>query len=178
MRTYKRAKVSGATYFFTVNLAKRRENNLLTAHIGHLRNALQTVKLAHPFMIDAMVVLPDHLHAIWTLPPNDSDFSMRWRLIKAYFFKALPRDEGISASRLRKGERGIWQRRYWEHLIRDDSDLHRHLDYIHYNPVKHGHVPNPADWPHSSFHRYLEQGYYPANWAAPREIENMMIRGE
>jgi putative transposase len=173
MRTYKRIKVGGATYFFTVNLAERSGSGLLTTYVENLRSAVQTVKRAHPFAIDAMVVLPDHLHALWTLPADDHDYATRWRLIKGYFSKALPPQENVSASRLRKGERGIWQRRYWEHLIRDELDLHRHLDYIHFNPVKHGYVSHPADWPHSSFLRFVEGGYYPLNWAASEEVRNM-----
>ena len=102
-----------------------------------------------------MVVLPEHLHAIFTLPPGDADFSMRWRLIKVGFSRALPATERRSVSRMSQGERGIWQRRFWEHAIRDDEDLRRHVEYIHYNPVKHGYVAAPADWPHSSFHRFV-----------------------
>lgn len=111
------------------------------------------------------MVLPDHLHCLWRLPPDDDDFPMRWRLIRAYFSRMLTPDEGISASRKRKGERGIWQ-----HLIRDERDLQNHLDYIHYNPLKHGHVTRTIDWPHSSFHRYVERGAYPENWVAQSEV--------
>lgn len=165
MRTYQRARTPGATYFFTVNLAKRHANPLLTEHIEALREAFRVTRQAHPFTIEAIVVLPEHLHCLWRLPPEDSDFSMRWRLIKAHFSRMLPPGESISASRMRKGERGIWQRRYWEHVIRDERDLQNHLDYIHYNPVKHGHVARAIDWPHSSFHRYVKRGVYPENWA-------------
>ena len=111
-----------------------------------------------------MVVLPEHLHAILTLPEGDSDCATRWALIKANFSRFLPRTEPISTSRAAKGERGIWQRRYWEHLIRDDEDLDRHVDYIHWNPVKHGLVARPSDWPHSSIHRYIANGILPADW--------------
>jgi putative transposase len=149
-----------------VNLAQRNGNDLLVKHVDALRDAFRIVKMAHPFELEAIVILPDHLHAIWRVPPNDSDFSRRWRLIKAYFSKMIPHEETISPSRSRKGERGIWQRRYWEHVIRDDLDMQRHLDYIHYNPVKHGYANSAIDWPFSSFHRYLADGYYFNDWFA------------
>jgi REP-associated tyrosine transposase len=112
-----------------------------------------------------MVVLPDHLHAVWTLPENDPDFAMRWRLIKSAFSRSLVAGERISRSRIAKGERGIWQRRYWEHTIRDENDFARHMDYIHINPVKHALVPRVRDWPYSSFHRMVKLGVYPEDWA-------------
>jgi putative transposase len=114
-------------------------------------------------------VLPDHLHAIWTLPEGEADFALRWRLIKAAFSRALSRREPISLSRARKSERGIWQRRYWEHTLRDDQDLARHIEYIHFNPVKHGHVTQVQDWPYSSFHRMVRLGLYPASWVGEAE---------
>lgn len=174
MRTYKRTRIPGATYFFTVNLAERHGNDLLTKHIDVLREAFRVIKQIHPFTIEAMVVLPDHLHCLWRLPPDDDNFPMRWRLIKAYFSRMLATDETVSASRKRKGERGIWQRRYWEHVIRDERDLQNHLDYIHYNPVKHGHVNQVIDWPHSSFHRYVARGAYPENWVAQSEMIDLV----
>ena len=134
MTNYRRTRIAGATYFFTVNLADR-SRSLLTEHIASLWAAFKYVRVGHPFAIDAIVVLPDHLHAIWTLPPEDSDFALRWRLIKTTFSRALPHTEPRSASHQAKRERGIWQRRYWEHLIRDDADFARHVDYIHINPV-------------------------------------------
>ncbi len=149
---YRRADMAGGTYFFTVNLADH-ERRLLVNHVDVLRKAMQNVKSTHPFQLDAMVILPDHLHALWTLPAGDRDFPMRWMLIKSGFSRQIPKDERRSDSRQAKGERGIWQRRYWEHLIRDDRDFARHVDYIHYNPVKHHHVIRVADWPYSSFHR-------------------------
>jgi putative transposase len=130
-----------------------------------LRRA-QGAECDHPFRIDAMVVLPDHLHAIWTLPEDDVDFSTRWALIKAGFSRCIPAEERRSKSRITKGERGIWQRRFWEHLIPDEKDYAAHLDYIHCNPVKHGHAQSAADWPYSTFHRYLEQGVYDKAWAS------------
>ncbi len=139
---YRRANVPGATYFFTVNLADRK-SFILVENIDLLKESIRHVKAAHPFEIDAMVVLPDHLPAIWTLPRDDAEFATRWTLIKAGFSRQIPKTERISESRKSKGERGIWQRRYWEHLIRDDEDFARHVDYIHYNPVKHGYVDAP-----------------------------------
>jgi len=162
---YRRSNIGGGTYFFTVNLAER-SGRLLVDHIARLRDALSVVKQRHPFHIDAMVVLPDHVHAIWTLPPGDVDYPMRWMLIKSGFSRRLPKGEGINASRRGKGERGIWQRRYWEHTLRDERDFRRHVDYIHYNPVKHGYVPRPSEWPHSSIHRYIQSGLLPPDWGA------------
>src|SRR5438067_5315254 len=136
MTDYRRNFIAGGSFFFTVNLAERRLR-LLTQHIDELRTAFRETRRHHPFAIDAMVVLPDHLHAIWTLPEGDSDFATRWSLIKATFSRALPSTEWRSDSRLSKRERGIWQRRYWEHTLRDYEDVAFHADYIHFNPVKH-----------------------------------------
>jgi putative transposase len=149
MTSYRRNFIVGGSFFFTVNLADRRLC-LLTDHIGELRAAFRETRLRHPFTTDAMVVLPDHLHAIWTLPEGDADFADRWRLIKSTFSRNLPLGEAVSQSRLRKGERGIWQRRFWEHTLRDESDFSSHVDYIHINPVKHGLVTRVRDWPYSS----------------------------
>ena len=129
---YRRALVEGATYFFTVNLAER-SSRLLVDRVGDLREVVRRVREEHPFEIVAWVVMPDHIHAIWRLPENDANYSKRWALIKAGFSRAMPKTERIRESRERKGERGIWQRRFWEHLIRDDTDLQRHVDYTHYN---------------------------------------------
>jgi putative transposase len=164
MTTYRRNFVAGATYFFTVNLADRR-SRLLVDRIDLLRAAFRATRRRHPFTIDAIVVLPDHLHASWTLPAGDSDFAMRWNLIKGSFSRGLPQGEPVSISRSSRRERGIWQRRYWEHTIRDDDDFAHHVDYIHFNPVKHGHVEHVATWPYSSFHRFVRFGLYPADWA-------------
>ena len=168
---YRRARVPGATYFFTVNLADRR-SRLLVEHIDVLRATLRRVRQAHPFHMGAMVVLPDHLHAMWTLPADDADFSMRWMLIKAGFSRQMARIEGRSASRVAKSERGIWQRRFWEHLIRDARDYERHFDYIHFNPVKHGLAQAAVDWPYSSIHRYIRLGTLARDWAADKFAEN------
>ena len=161
---YRRADVAGGTYFFTVNLADR-SSRLLVEHIDELRDAVKVVKQRHPFDIDAWVVLPEHMHAIWTLPAGDRDFSGRWALIKSGFSRAIAHNETISASRTGRRERGIWQRRYWEHWIRDEIDLQRHVDYVHINPVKHGHVERAADWPHSSIRQYIERGWLNEDWS-------------
>lgn len=165
MANYRRVKIDGATYFFTVNLLERRANALLVQEIDTLREVVRQVKAKHPFHIDGWVVLPDHLHALWTLPPGDNDYSLRWRLIKSGFSRALPRTEHISQIRQAAGERGIWQRHFWEHWIRDATDYRQHLDYIHLNPLKHGLVAKVKDWPYSSFHRHVAAGVYPADWA-------------
>lgn len=164
MTDYRRILIPGATYFFTVNLANRRKTFLID-HIDLLRDAIRYTRQRHPFLIDAMVVLPDHLHAIWTLPWDDADFPLRWRLIKTWFSRNLPLGEHRGASRVDKGERGIWQRRYWEHLIRDEIDFARHVDYIHWNPVKHGLVARVVDWPYSTFHRFVGNGVLTKNLA-------------
>ncbi|MDO8704649.1 MAG: transposase [Sulfuricaulis sp.] len=165
MRTYTRAFTSGGTFFFTANLADR-SKSLLIDHIDELRESVRRARDSHPFHIDAMVVLPEHIHAIWTLPAGDTDYPTRWALIKAGFSRKLPNTERISASRSKKGERGIWQRRYCEHQIRDENDFARHVDYIHYNPVKHGHVKSPCDWVHSSVHRFIREGILQPGWGA------------
>ena len=163
MANYRRNFLAGGSYFFTVNLADRRRA-LLTDHVDLLRAAFRRVRAQYPFTIEAAVILPDHLHAIWTLPDGDTDFPTRWRLIKSGFSHASLRGERISANRAAKGERGIWQRRYWEHTLRDEDDFVRHLDYIHFNPVKHGHAVHVRDWPYSSFHRWVRLGAYPVDW--------------
>jgi putative transposase len=176
MTNYRRNFVSGARYFFTVNLADRRSRRL-TEGIGLLRGAFRYTRVRHPFAIEAIVVLPDHLHAIWTLPDGDADFALRWRLIKSAFSRGLPRHERVSESRIAKGERGIWQRCYWEHTLRDEKDFARHVEYIHCNPVKHGHAVRVADWPYSSFHRMVRLGIYPKGWGGDAE-ENEATFGE
>ena len=160
---YRRADAKGGTYFFTVNLAERNKS-LLTDHIDILRLIFNQVKSRHPFKLHAMVVLPDHLHAMLTLPEQDNGYAMRWRLIKAGFSRQLPKQERITHSHNRKGERGIWQRRYWEHLIRDDDDFEKHANYIHYNPVKHDYVQRASEWPYSTIHSYIEKGLLSQNW--------------
>ena len=149
MVQYRRDFTFGGTYFFTVTL-RDRSSHLLVDRIDELRAAMRGVRGHHPFTIDAMVVLPEHLHAIWTLPENDADYSLRWRLIKRQFTDTI----GQSS----------WQSRFWEHRIRDDDDYARHVDYIHWNPVKHGYVMQVRDWPHSSFHRFVRDGLLPTDW--------------
>ena len=148
MTQYRRSSVPGVTWFFTVNLAERNGTRLLVDEVNTPRTAFRVVQSAHAFQIEAAVILPDHLHCIWTLPPGDSDFSTRWGLIKGQYSRAIQKGETLSPSRTKRGERGLWQRRFWQHLIRDDDDYRRHLDYIHWNPVKHGWVQRVADWPH------------------------------
>jgi len=169
MPRYIRAFVPGGTFFFTVALLERRKK-LLTENIDNLWEVFKAACRRRPFAIEAIVILPEHLHCIWTLPPGDADFSTRWHDIKARFAAKIPKGEKLSERRLKKGERGIWQRRFWEHVIRDERDYERHVDYIHFNPVKHGHVARAADWPYSSFHRYVERGIYDLDWGADEDI--------
>lgn len=159
MPNFRRVRVPGGTWFFSVNLLER-HNRLLTERIVNLRWAIARTKRSHPFRIEALVILPDHLHAVLTLPPGDSNFSTRWRLIKTTFAKSLPKTERLSSVRQAKGERGIWQRRFWEHYIRDERDLVQHIRYCYFNPVKHGHVTRMADWPHSTYHRDVRIGRF------------------
>jgi putative transposase len=170
MTEYRRHRIKGGCYFFTVNLAERNQT-LLTDKIELLRESFRNVKDQHPFTIDAIVVLPEHLHTIWTLPEGDDDFSCRWRLIKTRFTGQIEKGERISKSRQRKQERGIWQRRFWEHRIRNEDDFVKHVDYIHYNPVKHGYVRCVADWQYSSFHNFVKRGILPPDWAGDRHPE-------
>jgi len=160
---YRRATEPGGTYFFTVNLVDR-ASDLLVRHIDELRSVIRKVKQAHPFSVVAIAILPEHLHTVWRLPPGDADYPMRWSLIKANFSRCLTKGENVRGSRRTKRERGIWQRRYWEHRIRDELDLARHVDYIHFNPVKHGWVGRPVDWPYSTLHGYIDRGLLPEDW--------------
>jgi putative transposase len=163
MPDYRRNRVPGGTYFFTVNLLDRR-SSLLVANMDALRLAVRNGRARCPFHIDAWVVLPEHMHCMGTLPDGDADFDRRWWSIKVAFSKALPLTEVPTSVRLRRGERGIWQRRYWEHTIRDDRDYAVHMDYIHFNPVKHGLAPTAASWPYSTFSRCVARGLYAADW--------------
>ncbi len=169
MSNYLRYRVPGGCYFFTVNLLERKKH-LLTEHIDLLRHAFRTVKQQRPFHIDAIVILPEHLHCILTLPENDTDFSGRWREIKKIFSKQLPATEYRSEVRINRHERGIWQRRFWEHTIRDETDYIKHIDYIHYNPVKHGWVTHVIDWQYSSFHHFVKQGIYSPTWGTTVDL--------
>ena len=165
MSNYIRYRVPGGCYFFTVNLLERKKH-LLTEHIELLRHAFRTVKQQRPFHIDAIVILLEHLYCILTLPEGDDDFSGCWRAIKKIFSKGLPITERRSDVRLKRHERGIWQRRFWEHALRNETDYIRHVDYIHYNPVKHGWVTRVIDWQYSSFHQFVKRGIYTAEWGA------------
>jgi putative transposase len=176
MPDYRRNRVPGGTFFFTVNLFDRR-SNLLVARIDALRDAVRQVRTRAPFHIDAWVVLPDHMHCLWTLPEGDANFPGRWRAIKTAFVKALLIREPRSPVMTSRGERGVWQPRYWEHTIRDDRDFATHMDYTHFNPVKHGLVAHPADWPHSSFHRCVTTGLYPAGRRAAAMNRNRPANG-
>jgi putative transposase len=164
MSNYRRNWLPGGTYFFTVNLADR-SSDLLVRRVDLLRHAVRRTKEIHPFEIVAWVVLPEHMHAIWSLPTDDCDYALRWRAIKSIFSRELAPTESATETRLARGERGIWQRRFWEHTIRDERDLENHVNYIHFNPMKHGHVSRASDWPHSSFHRYVREGILNEHWA-------------
>jgi putative transposase len=130
-----------------------------------LRQCFKEIRNLHPFYIDAISVLPDHLHTIWTLPDGDSDYSRRWKLIKSRFSRNYnKKPDNLRQSLTGKGEKGIWQRRFWEHLIKTQEDFNKHCDYIHYNPVKHGLVEAPCEWQYSSFHKYVERGVYDIDW--------------
>jgi putative transposase len=153
----------GGRYFFTVVTYKRQPLLTSPENISRLKNAFLQVKCKRPFAIEAIVILPDHLHTVWRLPDGDADFSTRWRMIKHDFSIAL-REGGAAISQQRKGEKGIWQSRFWEHAIRNEVDWRRHLDYIHYNPVKHGYADSPLAWPYSSFMRAVAKGWYSRDW--------------
>ena len=157
MSTYRRVRVPGASIFFTVALDQR-GSSLLTEHIDHLRLAVARTRNERPFTIDAFVVLPDHLHCVWTLPERDADYSTRWRLIKSRFSMTLQPGKRRQ-SHVERHERGLWQRRFWEHHIRDEADYRAHVAYCWTNPVKHALVGDPHDWPFSSIHRDTIRGY-------------------
>ena len=175
MSNYRRARQTGGTFFFTVVTYKRQP--FLTSEQARitLRNAINFTRRDLPFTIDAWVILPDHLHCIWTLPEGDSNFSKRWGIIKANFSKQIsPRlikKQALSESRKKHRKSAIWQRRFWEHTIKDRTDYHVHMDYIHHNPVNHGLVQQVQKWPWSTFHRYVKQGVYPADWGISESIE-------
>jgi putative transposase len=164
MIEYRRTWHPGATWFFTVNLAERRGNRLLVSGLMCCELRFVTFGRGTPFHIEAIVILPDRLHCVWTLGPGDTDFSTRWSLIKGHFSRAMEKGERISQSRAKRGERGLWQRRFWEHLIRDQADFNRHVDYVHWNPVRHGWVRRLSDWPHSSVHAFTRREIYPEDW--------------
>ena len=163
MPRYQRAYVPGGIFFFTVVIADRTDD-LLVREVDRLRRAYRSVAERYPFETLAICILPDHLHAMWSMPEGDSDFTLRWNLIKGGFSRGLHSPSGRSPRQLSKREKGIWQQRYWEHVIRDERDHARHVDYIHFNPVKHGLVSRVCDWPHSSFHQYVARGELPEDW--------------
>jgi putative transposase len=163
MVRYRRNFIPGGTFFFTVTLSDRRSSALVD-YIARLRDAFRKARRLRPFDIDAIVVLPDHLHTIMTLPSGDADFPSRWQLIKGTFTSGLLA-AGADLKPDRKGEYALWQRRFWEHTVRDERDFERHVDYIHFNPVKHGLVAAVEQWPYSSFHRYVKDGLLPWDWA-------------
>jgi putative transposase len=177
MTDYRRNRVPGGTFFFTVNLYDR-TSRLLVDRIDLLRDSIRQTLRKSPFHIDAWVVLPDHLHCLWTLPSEDMDYSARWSDIKSGFSRKIPTCEPRSTSRTAKRERGIWQRRFWEHSIRDDKDYAAHMDYIHFNPVKHGLVENASDWRHSTFHLAVAKGLYPRDWGGPPCAKSVFDAGD
>jgi putative transposase len=164
MVLYRRVFVPGGTYFFTLTLRDRR-HGLLVEHINLLRESMQHVRELLPWRTDAIVILPDHLHLLWTLPENDHNYPQRLRMVKSLFTKKL-REAGTWSA-----QTSPWQARYWEHTIRDDRDFDAHVNYIHFNPVKHGHVKNVCDWPYSSFHRFVRDGVLPVDWASEPTIK-------
>ncbi len=163
MVLYRRNRVKGGCYFFTVTLQDR-SSRLLVEHIAELRDAFRQAKARKPFQVEAIVVLPEHIHALFTLPAGDDNYPSRWRLIKSLYTHKLLK-KGVVLAANGRGEYNLWQRRFWEHTIRDDEDMNNHIDYIHYNPVKHHLVECVADWPHSSFHRYARKGILSIDWA-------------
>ncbi len=173
MPNYRRARVPGGCYFFTVVTHRRRPLFRNEANVQRLRTAIRRTRRAHPFQIDAIVILPDHLHALLTLPAGDSDYARRWKVLKALFTQSGPDLPGDRVGR--PGKCTVWQQRYWEHCIRDEMDYQRHIDYIHYNPVKHGLVASPEQWPYTSFHRAVQRGLYPSGWgySEPATIQGM-----
>ena len=163
MSRYRRPRIEGGIFFFTVALADR-SSELIVQHIDRLRQDYRAVASHLPFETNAICILPDHLHAIWTLPGGNADFASRWSQIKSGFSRGLGPAQLRSRSQVQRRKTGIWPRLFWEHLIRDDADFERHVDYIHFNPVKHRHVTRVCDWPYSSFHRYVKDGLLPADW--------------
>ena len=183
MPEYRRPRITGGTYFFTVVTFDRLPIFTHAETRKILRLAWKNVCERMPFTMDAVCLLPDHLHCIWTLPEDDSNYSVRWKEIKRRFTRAYLSEIGPgrarSDSRRKRGEAAIWQRRFWEHMIRDEADLNQHVDYIHYNPVKHGLVKRVIDWPWSSFHRYVRSGYYECYWGEALEKDvNGLVYGE
>ena len=180
MSRYRRLHTPGTTWFFTVITHERQPLLTHPDTIAALRAAMRAVRGLHPFQIDAVVILPDHLHALWTLPPDDSDYALRWSKIKRSVSQAMRHliERPQSESSVRRREIGFWQRRFWEHQIRDEDDFARHVDYVHYNPVKHGLVDCVRDWPYSSFHRYVRAGLCPIDWGGVDVVDDVGNHGE
>lgn len=177
MSSYRRYFVPGGTYFFTLITEQREplfDESIARSLLGQ---AMRLCLARHPVEVIAMVLLPEHLHAIWALPPGDQRYSMRWGWIKRKFsmdwIDAGGRETTTSVVRRRERRRNFWQRRFWEHTIRDIADLEAHFDYIHYNPVKHGLVKAPRDWPWSTFHRWVRAGHYAIDWARQVDAEKL-----
>lgn len=177
MPNFRRAKVAGGTFFFTLVTARRSPILCEPFAASLLRQCFRDARLRRPFRIDAIVVLPDHMHTMWTLPQGDSDFSRRWSDFKANFTRRWLRAGGseraVSSDQQRQGRRGVWQPRFMEHTIRDEEDFHAHLDYIHFNPVKHGLVQRPIDWKLSSIHRYARMAWYARDWGCAGEVASV-----
>jgi putative transposase len=170
MSDYRRWFVPGGTYFFT--LVTERRASVFSSAAGRrlLGDAMRQCFVRYPVRVIATVLLPDHLHTLWTLPAGDQRYSFRWQWIKREFTRGWlalgGREQARTSARVTERRRGVWQRRFWEHTIRDETDMEAHFDYIHYNPVKHGLVPRPRDWPWSTFHRWVRAGHYSIDWAA------------
>ncbi|AAZ18114.1 conserved hypothetical protein [Psychrobacter arcticus 273-4] len=175
MSHYIRDKTQGGCYFLTFNLLDRKSSLLLT-HIDKFRDAYAKTIQHHQFKLDAMVVLPDHVHIMITLPPDSDNYAVIVASLKSQFSRQINKTEIITSSRQAKRERGIWQRRFWEHRIRDDADYRQHMDYIHNNPVKHGYVTNPQDWQYSTLHTLIKKGVYPAGWGTDENDKSINIR--
>ena len=171
MSEYRRLYQPAGSYFFTLVTHRRIKFLSLPDSISRLQCAFDKVMEKYPFIMEAFVILPDHLHCLWRMPAGDSNYSLRWRLIKSYF------SAGFNHPVNERGEKGIWQRRFWEHLIRDDKDWKTLMDYIHYNPVKHGYVKSPGDWLHSSFRQATQDGFYVPDWGTeePASITGMNL---
>ena len=176
MVNYRRNHIAGASYFFTVNLHNH-SSQLLIKEIDLLRYCMRNTQEKNPFQIKAIIILPEHLHALWTLPESFSDYSLLWQKIKSSFTRGLLK-KGYKLTKNNRGEYKIWQHRFWEHTIQDDTDFENHVNYIHYNPVKHGLVERVIDWPYSSFHRYVRQGLLSKNWGSDPVIKTDMDYGE
>ena len=170
MRNYIRDKTKGGCYFLTFNLINRKSQLLLT-YIEQFRIAYTKTINRHHFHLDALVVLPDHAHIMITLPQDSDDYAIIVASLKSQFSRQLNDIELVTSSRQAKRERGIWQRRFWEHRIRDDNDYRQHMDYIHYNPVKHGYVINPQDWQYSTLNKLITKEVYPFGWATNDRVE-------